>query len=184
MEIAAYVLNFLTITLADIGMWAYVLVFFVALADSIIILGSFTAGSAFLFIVGVLVLSGTYELLPMTFFAATGAVLGGFINYQLGLHGTGLLVRKAQDKKIESIERGENLIARYGGPGILIGRFLGPISSIITFAAGWIEMPLRTFIFWNVLGGIAWTVVFLFLGAFFGNSISVFQEYLMVSPSL
>jgi undecaprenyl-diphosphatase len=180
MEFSVAIFNYLSSTLESIGPWAYALVFVLAVADSIIIIGSFTAGAAFLFLIGVLVLSGTYALLPMTFSAASGAILGGFINYLLGYHGTGLLVRKAQIKKHEAIERGERILAEYGGPGVLIGRFLGPLGSMISFVAGWVEMPMRKFLFWNILAGTAWAVVFLLLGAFFGNSISIFQEYFSV----
>lgn len=169
--------QYLLSALHSFGAWAYPLTFSVALIDSVIIIGPFAPGSTFLFLTGVLISQGIYEPAYMLMAGASGAIIGGFINYHLGKVGTGMLVQRAQEKEGKQIDRGQSIIDRYGGVGVFFGRFLGPLGSIIAFTAGVTGMKYSSFIFWNILTGATWAASFIFLGMFFGDHVQVLEWF-------
>ena len=156
-------------TFEHLGVLAYWLIFLIALADSLVIIGTFTNGLVFLLLAGALVSRGVYDLGDMMLFAATGAVLGGCASYYLGLLVNKSFISKRRFPKEKHMTQGEELLEQYKGAGIMFGRFLGPLSSIVTFAAGVAQMPLKQFLLWNVFSGLLWATVFIFAGAFVGD---------------
>ena len=177
MELLSDFIKYLASTLESIGLWAYLLIFAVTFADSIVVIGSFASGSIFLFLAGVLMVHGLFQFATVALFGAAGSIIGGIVNYHLGAAGTGFLARRAYIKKEMKLIRGEGLLERYGGMGILIGRFLGPVSSIIAFSAGFAGMKQKSFMIWNILAGLLWAALYVFLGAVFGNSFVFFDAF-------
>ncbi|MBY0110631.1 DedA family protein [Patescibacteria group bacterium] len=171
MEVLSELFSTLLYTFEHLGVLAYWLIFLIALADSLIIVGTFTNGLIFLLLAGALISRGVYDLGDMTLFAATGAVLGGCASYYLGLLVNKSFISKRRFPKEKHLSQGADLLEQYEGAGILIGRFLGPLSSIVTFAAGVADMPLKQFLLWNVLSGLLWATVFIFAGTFIGDYI-------------
>jgi membrane protein DedA with SNARE-associated domain len=158
-------------SLNHLGVWAYWIIFLVAFADSLIIVGTFTTGTAFLLLAGVLVSQGVYDYADMAIFASVGAILGGLTSYAFGRFWSELLfVKQHKDAKQKHIERAANLIDRFDGAGILLGRFFGPISSITAFFAGLSLMRARTFILWNALAGLVWGAGYVTVGMLLGES--------------
>ena len=63
-----------------------------------------------------------------------------------------------------------SLLEKYGGPAVFLGRFIAFARAIIPGLAGMSGLRYRTFLFWNVLGGIAWGVGYTLLGYVVGRS--------------
>jgi membrane protein DedA with SNARE-associated domain len=62
------------------------------------------------------------------------------------------------------------LLEKYGGPAVFLGRFIAFARAIIPGLAGMSGLRYRTFLFWNLLGGIVWGVGYTLLGYVVGRS--------------
>ena len=156
-------------TLAHMGVWAYWIIFVIAFLDSFVVLGTFTSGTAFLLLAGVLVSRGVYDLADMALFAAVGAILGSVTSYCIGRFITDSFNPESKLSQTKHFTHGSKLLDTYGGAGVLFGRFLGPASSMVSFIAGLSKLPVRTFLLWSVFGGLVWAVSYVFIGSFFGH---------------
>ena len=92
--------------------------------------------------------------------AATGAIMGDNFGYLIG-HWLGRpLLEKYGPKIYLTVERqrlGQYLFRRYGGVVVFIGRFVAFMRTFVALLAGANRMHWTRFLFWNALGGIAWT---------------------------
>ena len=62
------------------------------------------------------------------------------------------------------------MLEKYGGPAVFLGRFVAFARAVIPGLAGMSGLRYRTFLFWNVLGGIVWGVGYTMLGYVVGLS--------------
>lgn len=164
-------------SLEHLGVYAYMVIFLIAFFDSLIIIGTFTAGAAFLFFAGVLAARGVYGLPELILFSAIGAMLGGAVSFYLGRAEANFARRKHWFPKEKHLDRGARMLAKRGGFSILIARFLGPLSSVMAFVAGTVKMPQHRFHFWNGLSGILWSASFILLGYILTSSLSHFEVF-------
>lgn len=158
-------------SLDGLGVWGYWLILLVALADSLVIVGTFIPGTAFVLLAGILVSEGIYDLGDMAIFASVGALIGSVTSYYLGFRGVQLFKSENRFFTEKHLEHGEGFFEKYGNAGILICRFLGPASSIASFIAGLAHMNARTFLLWSALSSLMWGVSYTFIGSFLGNSL-------------
>lgn len=156
----------------ELGVLAYWLLLTIAFLDSVIIAGSVLNGTIFMLLAGVMVAKGTHDFATMAIFASVGAVCGGVVNYYLGRFGLRLLKKRKKSVKKEHYSAGIRLFQQYGGFGVFIGRFLGPVSSIVGFLAGTLGIRRASFLFWNTLAGISWGVGYVTIGRFLGESLT------------
>jgi len=103
------------------------------------------------------------ELLLVVAFLA--AVLGNSLGYLLGRWGGRLLLGKlgVSDARMQRVE---SLFNRYGGGVIFIGRFFDGLRQLNGIVAGTLEMSWWKFTLFNVLGAVAWSVLW-GLGVYF-----------------
>jgi len=177
METVSAFFSSLLSSLVHLGAWAYLVILLITFADSLIIIGTFIAGAAFLFFAGVLTGQGVYGLPEMMIFGAIGAMLGGAVSFYLGRAEANFARRKHWFPKEKNLERGGKMLARHGGWSILFARFLGPLSSVMSFIAGTVRMPQHRFHFWNVISSIAWSASFILAGYLVGSSLSQFSVF-------
>jgi membrane-associated protein len=66
----------------------------------------------------------------------------------------------------------EKWLTKYGvGKALILARFIPFVRTLINPMVGIINLPFKTFMFWNVIGAIIWTDGILFLGFILGESI-------------
>jgi membrane protein DedA with SNARE-associated domain len=68
-----------------------------------------------------------------------------------------------------TLERGENLFARFGGITVFFSRFVFGLRVIAGPLAGVLRMPARKFLVWNFIGAAVWVTVVTMIGYFFGR---------------
>ena len=136
------------------------------------VLFPFLPGDSLLFTAGLLASSGIIHvpvwLIIVVAFVA--AALGDQAGYWLGHRfGRRLFKPDARILKTRYLDEAESFFARYGGPALTLGRFVPVVRTYVPLAAGTADFPYRRFLFWNLLGAAAWTVIVTILGVLLGQ---------------
>lgn len=148
--------------------YLYPMVFTSALLESTPIIGTFTPGTLLFLFFGYATSVNHVNLALIILFATIGAFLGDILGYLLGRYAGGWMIRHKKILKQAHIDQGRGFFSKHGGKSILIGRFVGPIRSIVPLIAGSIHMGFSKFMFWNILGAFLWSTLYIILGFFFG----------------
>jgi membrane-associated protein len=165
--------------------WVYVLLFAVIFVETGLVIMPFLTGDSLLFATGTLAALGSLYLgwlIPMLIVAA---VLGDTVNDWLG-HQIGA---RAFDGRIRwlnqaHLTRTEEFFAKHGGKSIIMARFVPIVRTFAPFVAGVGTMEYRRFLLYNVVGGVSWVTLFLFLGYFFGNLPFVQENFHLIIPAI
>jgi membrane-associated protein len=121
-------------------------------------------------------------LVPLLIVAA---ILGDTVNYWLG-HWIGARAFSGAVPflKKSHLEKTQAYFAKYGGKTIIIARFVPIVRTFAPFVAGIGAMNYRQFFLYNVVGGIVWVLIFLFLGYWFGNIPFVQKNFELVMVAI
>jgi membrane-associated protein len=158
---------------ASMGGWLYLVLFLVIFCETGLVVTPFLPGDSLLFAVGALTaLDGSplkiAVIIPMLIIAA---VLGDAVNYSIGRRiGPRVFVR--EDSILlnrKHLLRTQAFYEKYGGKTIIIARFVPIVRTFAPFVAGVGQMVYRRFFMFNVVGAIAWVVLFIPAGYLFGN---------------
>jgi membrane-associated protein len=162
------------------GTVAYLVVGFLAFAEAALMVGFFIPGETAVVVGGVLAGLGRVDLGVMIVVVVVCAVIGDSVGFEVGKRaGPWLLLRRPpffwrderprlQDTAAVNYTLG--LLERYGGPAVFLGRFIAFARAVIPGLAGMSGLRYRTFLFWNLLGAIAWGVGYTLLGYVVGVS--------------
>jgi membrane-associated protein len=152
--------------------YTYLILFAFIFAETGFVVTPFIPGDSLLFAMGALLAGGKtgLNIYLLAAILIVAAVLGDLLNYHLGKY-FGPKVFKKENKilKLEYYEKTKKFFDVHGGKSVTLGRFLPLIRTFIPFVAGISGMTQGKFLRYNVVGGIAWIVVFLSAGYFFGN---------------
>ncbi len=160
-------------SLQALGMWSYWIIGFASLLEAFFITGVFVPGTLIVDAGGILVQNGALDFFDLVWFVAIGSVVGGEVSYWAGIlarRGIEGLWEPAQSR---SYQRAERLFCRRGGLALVIGRFLGPISGLIPFAAAVAGMDHRRFAIWNIASAFPFALAHVAFGYFLGNVIAM-----------
>ena len=150
-------------------------------AESGLLIGFFLPGDSLLFTAGLLASQGLLPigwLVPLAFLAA---VSGDSVGYWFGAR-TGPKIFSREDSLFfnkNHIIRAQNFYEQHGGKTIILARFLPIVRTFAPIVAGIGKMNYRTFLIFNVIGGLAWTVGLTMLGYILGNTIPNIDKYLL-----
>jgi membrane-associated protein len=104
--------------------------------------------------------------------ATLAATLGDNLGFALGYFGGRPLLARYQSLfrlKQSTLDRGEQLFARYGPATIFFARFVFGMRIIAGPMAGVLRMAWKRFLIFNFLGAVLWVSVIASLGYFFGR---------------
>ncbi len=121
----------------------------------------------------VLASDGHLEVEWVIAIAAVAAIIGDNIGYLIGARfGRRLITRpgRTQARRLEALERGNALMLRHGAKAVFFGRWVAGLRIWASWLAGMSDMPWRSFLLWNALGGITWALWFGLLGYFGGEA--------------
>ncbi len=143
--------------------------------------GFFLPGDSLLFTAGLLASKGYLPIVWLMFGVFVAAVLGDNVGYFFGKKvGPSLFVK--EDSVIfhkKNIARAQHFYEKYGVRTIILARFLPIVRTFAPIVAGIGNMNYRTFLIYNVVGGLLWTVSVIGLGYAFGNIIPDPDRYLL-----
>lgn len=158
----------------------------VLFAETGLLIGFFLPGDSLLFTAGLLATgsaSGTVHLSlgPLLISAAAGALAGAQCGYLIGRRAGGSLLARSRSQRLhEGAKRAEELLERYGfAKAIVLARFIPVVRTVLNPLAGVLEVPVRTFTLWQVVGGLVWSVGVTLAGYALGSSIPNVDRYLL-----
>ena len=176
LDIFLHVDKHLEVLVANQGLWVYAILFVIVFCETGLVVTPFLPGDSLLFAAGSLCALGASEasrlelwfVIPLLIVAA---VLGDAVNYSIGhALGPGWLEKKERRfPKKEHLERTQRFYAKYGGKTIVLARFVPIVRTIAPFVAGIGRMSYRRFATFNVVGAVAWVLVCVLAGNFFGS---------------
>jgi membrane-associated protein len=161
-------------------------VFLVLFAETGLLIGFFLPGDSLLFTAGLLcTTSATNKVhlsLPLVLLAAVaGALLGAQTGFWIGRKGGRSLLARSRNVHLRrGADRAEELLAHYGlGKAIVLARFIPVVRTVLNPMAGALNVPSRTFTFWQVSGGLVWSVGVTLAGYALGSTIPGIDTYLL-----
>ena len=159
--------------LRDYGLWVYLILFAIVFAETGFVVTPFLPGDSLLFAAGALAAvdtSGTLSAPAVSMTLIVAAIAGNTTNYHVGRWiGPQAFSGRIRFLKVEYLRRTETFFARWGTWTIVLSRFAPIIRTCAPFVAGVARMPYARFQAFNVLGGVAWVLAFVWAGFFFGN---------------
>lgn len=152
------------------GTITYGILFLIVFCETGLIVLPFLPGDSLLFATGSLAAIGTLNPHLAFVLISIAAILGDTINYSIGRYfGERILASNTKLIKKEHIEKTQRFYDLNGGKTIILARFIPIIRTFAPFVAGVGKMNYSNFIIYNVVGGVAWTAIFVYAGYFFGQ---------------
>jgi membrane-associated protein len=109
------------------------------------------------------------------------AIAGDTVNYWIGNYiGPRAFSGNIRFLRKDYLDRTHAFYEKHGGKAIILARFVPIIRTFAPFVAGVGTMNYSHFIFYNVVGGIVWVVLFTLAGFFFGNIPAVEHNFTLV----
>jgi membrane-associated protein len=161
------------------GAWIYVLLFLIVFCETGLVVTPFLPGDSLLFAVGTLAARGSLDVWSAAGLLTAAAVAGDAANYWIGRLLGAELLRPGRTRLIkqEHVDRTHAFYERHGAKTIVLARFVPIIRTFAPFVAGFGRMTYGRFTMYNVSGGIAWIVLFVVGGYYFGNIPLVRQHF-------
>lgn len=158
--------------LREWGPYAYWLVFAIIFAETGLLIGFFLPGDSLLFVTGFVASTrGMGDLMWLWFILSIAAIVGDQVGYLIG-YKTGAAIWNWPDGwlfKRRYVEQTHEFYERHGAKTIILARFVPIVRTFAPFMAGVARMDYRTFVTYNVAGGIGWVISMTSLGYYLGT---------------
>lgn len=137
--------------------WAPAIVFALAFGESLAFVSLLLPATVILVAAGGVLGAAEIGFWPVWTAAVLGAVLGDWASYGLGYH-----YRETIDgawplsRHPELLPRGRAFFAKWGVLSVFLGRFFGPLRSVVPLVAGICAMPQLSFQIVNITSALVW----------------------------
>jgi membrane-associated protein len=152
------------------GIWGLLLIVF---AESGLLIGFFLPGDSLLFTAGLLITSGEldFPLWLAIVLICVAAILGDQAGYMFGKKvGPALFTRPdSRFFKQENVTKAHEFFEKYGPKSLVLARFVPIVRTFTPIIAGVSGMRYRSFLTFNILGGILWGAGVTLLGSWLGG---------------
>lgn len=157
---------------------AFGFIFLIIFIETGVVVMPFLPGDSLLFASGVFAHEGALNLFILLAVAWIAAILGDQMNFFIGHFFGQKIIESGKVKAMtpERIEKSQKFLDKWGALAVFLGRFFPFIRTFVPFLSGMGGMKWHHFFTFNVIGGITWSSLFIFLGYFFGG-IPFVQEH-------
>lgn len=129
---------------------------------------------------------GEMNIFLVVIFGVMGSLLGAFVNYYLALWLGRPIIYKLVNKRFAKflllsepkLKKAEEYFLRYGAISTFVGRLIPGIRQLISLPAGFVKMPLKSFVLFTLLGAGIWTIILALQGYLIGVYKDLFVKYL------
>lgn len=165
------------------GAWVYAILFLIVFCETGLVVTPFLPGDSLMFVAGTLASLPTNRLHVhlLVLLLILAAILGDASNYTIGRLFGKKLFNNPNSKifKQSYLEKTHAFYEKYGGKTIILARFIPIIRTFAPFVAGMGHMSYRHFATYNIIGGLAWVILFTYTGFLFGG-LQFVQENLKI----
>ncbi|MBH8566373.1 VTT domain-containing protein [Nostoc sp. CENA67] len=164
-------------SLGYFGVWGIIF------AESGLLVGFFLPGDSLLFTAGFIASQNLLNIWILIIGAFICAVLGDNVGYTTG-HKFGRRLFQKEDSWLfhkKHVVKTQQFYQKHGKKTIVLARFVPIVRTFAPIVAGLGAMHYRTFMFYNLIGGLVWTFGITLLGFFLGKTLPAEQvdKYLL-----
>lgn len=148
-------------------MWAaFVSVNLIIFTETGLLIGFLLPGDSLLVVTGIVARSADWPVVPLTIALCAAAIIGDTLGYAIGAKAGPAIFNRPESRFF----RRDHLLAakayyeRHGGKTIIIARFIPLIRTFVPVVAGAARMEYKSFLAFNIFGGIGWIVSMMFIG--------------------
>jgi membrane-associated protein len=151
--------------------WIYAALFAIVFSETGLLVGFFLPGDSLLFACGMLCGLDVLNLGILVTLLIIAAIVGDALNYALGYRMGARVYEKGNlwFIKHEHLMAAKAFYERHGGKAIILARFVPLVRTFTPFVAGVARMTYRQFVWYNVIGGVAWVLSMTLAGYFLGQ---------------
>lgn len=152
----------------------------IVFAECGLFFGFFLPGDSLLFTAGFLASQGYMSIIPLLIFTLMAAILGENVGYAFGRKVGPMLFNKKESRffKPAHVTRAHEFFVRHGNKAIFLARFVPIIRTFVPIVAGVARMPFRSFMAYNIIGGVVWVCGIMLLGYVLGNQVPGVEKYI------
>lgn len=155
--------------LDEYGVWMLAMVALIVFIESGVLF-PVLPGDSMLFALGLLHLDMGLNLWFAAAVLVAAGILGAQVGYWFGLlFGDRFFKPDARVLKTEYLDAAHAFFEKWGGPAVVLGRFVPFVRTFVPIAAGMGHYRWVRFTVWNVIGSASWVALFLVLGALLGK---------------
>ncbi|MDI9886122.1 VTT domain-containing protein [Streptomyces sp. HNM0645] len=145
----------------------------IVFAESGLLIGFFLPGDSLLFTTGLLVTTDVIKqpLWVVCTLIVLAAIIGDQVGYLFGRKVGPALFNRPDSRffKQENVEKAHEFFEKYGPKSLVLARFVPIVRTFTPIVAGVSRMNYRSFITFNVIGGVLWGAGVTLLGAALGK---------------
>ena len=150
----------------------------IVFAESGLLIGFFLPGDSLLFIAGFFSSSAAAEVsdvklsLPLVILVSTSmAIIGDQVGYIIGNKAGPAMFNRPKSRLFDPahVVKAQSFFDKYGARTIILARFIPIVRTFAPVVAGVGNMHYRTFVRYNIIGGILWGTGLPLLGYFLGQ---------------
>lgn len=150
-------------------------------AETGLLIGFFLPGDSLLFAAGLVAAQGHLNVFFVMFVAALAAIAGDSFGYYFG-KSTGPKLFARKDSRFFSqayVTKAHVFFEKYGAWSVVLARFVPIVRTFTPIIAGASSMTYMTFLRYNVIGALIWTIGVTLLGVQLGRSIPNIDAYIL-----
>ncbi|MFF8844773.1 DedA family protein [Streptomyces sp. NPDC015127] len=145
----------------------------IVFAESGLLIGFFLPGDSLLFTTGLLVTTDVIKqpLWLVCTLVVLAAIIGDQVGYLFGRKVGPALFKRPDSKlfKQENVEKAHEFFEKYGPKSLVLARFVPIVRTFTPIIAGVSRMNYRSFVTFNIIGGVLWGAGVTLLGAALGK---------------
>jgi membrane-associated protein len=174
LDLVLHVDKFLGVLIQQYGTMIYMVLFLIVFCETGLVVFPFLPGDTLLFIAGAFCAGGAMNIWVLMGLLIAAAIMGNTLNYGIG-SAIGDKVLAAHytwlDRWIDrgALSKTHAFYEHHGGKTIVLSRFIPIVRTFAPFVAGMSKMTFARFQFFNVIGALAWVIILVAGGYFFGN---------------
>lgn len=169
--------KFLEVVIQTYDVWVYAILFVIIFCETGFVITPFLPGDSMLFAAGAVAASfaangqSSLDIKVLIPLLCLAPILGDSTNYWIGRFIGPKIFHKEKVRFLnkEYLHKAHEFYQRHGGKSVAIGRFLPIIRTFVPFVAGIGTMPYLRFVFFSVIGTLAWINTCVLAGFFMGN---------------
>jgi membrane-associated protein len=159
------------------GWVAYLVIAALVFGETAVFLGFVLPGETAVVLGGVLASRGHLSLATLCVVVVVAAVTGPLVGYEIGRrNGDRLFASRALRRVPGGAERARTVLRDRGALAVLLGRFVAFLRTVMPAAAGAVQVRYRTYLIYNVVGGVIWGVGYCLLGYLAGSAYSAVES--------